>query len=197
LEEKFGHQTIVQTIPAIAVAVQWLRVLRQTWLLIAGAGETQKTEIEKNRTKKRIKVRRINRMERLRYEKYNGLNSMIIIDLHNGYSVVAANGWNKKERNYKVSLFLKDNEVDTLNLIEEAKAVEIRADYKTINSAILRHVSELLESGFFQTYIERAEYEQKCFDIGNMVIEEIKHNPVSESDAKEQDIETTETSAVS
>lgn len=140
---------------------------------------------------------RISKMKRLRYEKYNGLDSMIIINLHNGYSIVAANGWDSIEKIYKVSLFLKDNEVDTLNLIEGAKAIEIKANYKTINSAILRHVSELLESGFFQTYIERAEYEQKCFDIGNMVIEEIKHNPVSESDAKEQDIETTETSAVS
>lgn len=177
---------------------QWLHALCQTCLLMSGAGKMQKTEIKKNRIKKRIKVRRICRMKKLRYEKYNGLDSMIIIDLHNGYSVVAANGWDKEEKNYKVSLFLKDNEVDTLNLIEEAKSVEISADYKIINSAVLRHVSELSVSGFFKPYIERAKYEQKCFDIGNMVIEEIKHNPVSESDKKEtQDIETTEASAVS
>lgn len=118
-------------------------------------------------------------MKRLRYEKYNGLNSMIIIDLHNGYSVVAANGWDKTEKIHKVSLFLKDNQTDILNLIEEAKAIEIRADYKTVNSAVLRHVSELLESRFFKPYIERAEYEQKCFDIGNMVIEETRYYPTT------------------
>ena len=114
-------------------------------------------------------------MEKLRYEKYNGLDSMIIIDLHNGYSVVAANGWDKKEKNYKVSLFLKDNEIDTLNLIEEAKTLKFENIYKPINSAILYKVSELLESGFFKPYIERAEYEQKCFDIGNMTIEETRY----------------------
>ncbi|MFG6378254.1 MAG: hypothetical protein K1W19_08075 [Lachnospiraceae bacterium] len=122
---------------------------------------------------------RISKMKRLRYEKYNGLDSMIIINLHNGYSIVAANGWDKTEKNYKVSLFLKDNEVDTLNLIEEAKAVEIRADYKTVNSAVLCYVTELLEPGFFDPYIERVKYEQKCFDIGNMAIEEIRYYPTT------------------
>lgn len=116
-------------------------------------------------------------MKRLRYEKYNGLDSMIIINLHNGYSVVAANGWDSIEKIYKVSLFLKDNEVDTLNLIEGVKAIEIKADYKMVNYAVLDHVSKLLESGFFKPYIERTEYEQKCFDIGNMVIEETRYYP--------------------
>jgi len=152
----------------------------------------QKPEIKRNR------IRRINKMEKLRYEKYNGLDSMIIIDLHNGYSVVAANGWDREEKNYKVSLFLKDNGIDTLSLIEEAKAVEIRADYKTVNAAVLRRVSEFLETEFFDPYIERAMYEQKCFDIGNMVIEEIKHNPASKSGEEQgQDTETVKTSVVS
>ncbi len=118
-------------------------------------------------------------MKRLRYEKYNGLNSMIIIDLHNGYSIVAANGWDKAEKIYKVLLFLKDNQTDILNLIEEAKALRIRTSYKAINSAILHQVSKFLEIGFFEPYIERTKYEQKCFDIGNMAIEETRYCPVT------------------
>ncbi len=104
---------------------------------------------------------------------------MIIIDLHNGYSIVAANGWDKAEKIYKVLLFLKDNQTDILNLIEEAKALRIRTSYKAINSAILHQVSKFLEIGFFEPYIERTKYEQKCFDIGNMAIEETRYCPVT------------------
>ena len=139
------------------------------------ADGTQKTGIKWNIIKKANKIRRINKMKKLRYEKYNGLDSMIIIDLHNGYSVIAANGWDKAEKIYKVCLFLKDNQADILNLIEEAKTIEIRSGYKTVNSAVLRHVSELLEARFFEPYIERTKYEQKCFDIGNMAIEETRY----------------------
>ena len=42
---------------------------------------------------------------------------------------------------------------------------------KKPSSAKLKQVSTFLEEGFFDKYIERYEYETKCFDIGNEQME--------------------------
>lgn len=106
-------------------------------------------------------------MKRLRYEKYNNSDSVITIDLHNGYSVIAISGFNADAYNYTTSLFLKENSIDDWKLIEDAENIEFNANKSTINSAILKYVSNHLEEGFFDYYIQRYEYEIKCFDKGS------------------------------
>ena len=106
-------------------------------------------------------------MQRLKYEKFNNSNDVIMIDLHNGYSVIAVTGFDAENRIYNTTLFLKDNTIDTWKLVEQADKLEFRANQNTINSAILKKVSEFLNEGFFDYYIQRYEYEMKCFDIGN------------------------------
>ena len=51
------------------------------------------------------------------------------------------------------------------------ESVEFNVNYKTINKAILKHVANLLSDGFFDYYIDRYDYELKCFDIGNELFE--------------------------
>lgn len=111
-------------------------------------------------------------MGRLTYEKINNSNDTIKIDLHNGYSVVAISGWNPTKKCYITTLSLKDNTIDTTKLIEKAESLEIYANYKTINSAILKQVSAYLEEGFFNYYIERYKFEQQCLNIGCKILEE-------------------------
>ena len=110
-------------------------------------------------------------MERLTYENYRGCKDIITIDLHNDYTVIAIKSWNQDERKYIVQLMLKENTVDKWDLIEKAESLEFNVDYKIINKAILKHVSILLSDGFFDYYIDRYEYELKCFDIGNEIAE--------------------------
>ena len=110
-------------------------------------------------------------MQRLKYEKINNSNEAIMIDLHNGYSVIAVTGFDTKNGVYATTLFLKDNTIDTWKLIENAENLEFHANQNTINSAILKKVSEFLNEGFFDYYIERYEYELNCFDIGNEIAE--------------------------
>lgn len=104
--------------------------------------------------------------KRLTYEEYKGCKDIITIDLHNGFTVIAIKMWNKNKHNYSVQLMLKENTIDKWDLIEKAESLEFNANYKTINSAILKQVAEYLEEGFFNYYIEIFEYELKCFDIG-------------------------------
>ena len=111
------------------------------------------------------------KMQRLKYEKFNNLNDVIMIDLHNGYTVIAVTGFNTENRVYTTTLFLKENTIDTWKLIENAENLEFHANHNTINSAILKQVSTFLQEGFFNYYIQRYEYEMKCFDKGNSIYE--------------------------
>ena len=110
-------------------------------------------------------------MQRLKYEKFNNSNEVITINLHNGYSVIAVTGFDTKNGVYATTLFLKDNTIDTWKLVENAENLEFHANQNTINSAILKKVSEFLKEGFFDYYIDRYEYELKCYDIGNETVE--------------------------
>lgn len=110
-------------------------------------------------------------MEKLRYERFNNSDNVISIDLHNGFTVIAVSGWQPKYHNYTTTLFLKDNTIDTWNLIEQAESLEFQANQKTINSAILKQVSTYLADGFFDSYIDRYKYETECFDRGNDLFE--------------------------
>ena len=110
-------------------------------------------------------------MQRLKYEKFNNSNEVITIDLHNGYTVIAVTGFDTENGVYATTLFLKDNTIDTWKLIENAENLEFHANHNTINSAILKQVSTFLQEGFFDYYIQRYEYEMKCFDKGNSIYE--------------------------
>lgn len=104
--------------------------------------------------------------KRLKYDKYRGMDNIIAIDLHNGYTTIAIIG--KAENNtYDVQLMLKENTVDTWTLIEKAEHIIIHSDENRIYSAILKTVGTYLQDGFFDYYINRYEYELKCFDLGN------------------------------
>ena len=110
-------------------------------------------------------------MQRLKYEKFNNSNDVITIDLHNGYTVIAVTGFDIENGIYTTTLFLKDNTIDTWKLIENAENLEFHANHNAINSAILKQVSTFLQEEFFNYYIQRYEYEMKCFDKGNSIYE--------------------------
>ena len=108
---------------------------------------------------------------RLEYRNYMGCKDILTINLHNSYTVIAIKSWNPDEHKYTVQLMLKENTVDKWDLIEKAESLEFNVDYKIINKVILKHVAVLLSEGFFDYYIQRYEYELKCFDIGNEIAE--------------------------
>ena len=111
------------------------------------------------------------KMQRLKYEKFNNSNEVITIDLHNEYTVIAVTGFDVETKTYITTLFLKENTIDTWKLIENAENLEFHANHNAINSAILKQVSTFLQEGFFDYYIQRYEYEMKCFDKGNSIYE--------------------------
>lgn len=108
--------------------------------------------------------------KRLKYNKCRGVDNIITIDLHNGYTTIAIIGKDENDA-YDVQLMLKENTVETWTLIEEAKHLKFNATDKTIYLAILKTVSDYLQEGFFDYYINRYEYELKCFEIGDVMMQ--------------------------
>ena len=101
-------------------------------------------------------------MKRLKYEKINNSNNVISIDLENGYSVIAVSGENKELNSYIVTLYLKENSIETFRLIGAADKLVFTKEQVVngINFSILKMVSEYLENGFFQYYIDQYEFEE-------------------------------------
>lgn len=108
--------------------------------------------------------------KRLKYNKYKNMDNIITIDLHNDYTIIAIIG-KDETGNYDVELRIKENTVEKWNLIERAEHITFDANTKNIYSAILKTVSTYLNEGFFDYYIDRYEYELKCFDIGSEIEE--------------------------
>lgn len=103
-------------------------------------------------------------MNKLTYTRLG--DSVIAIDLKNGYTVIALYGWYKGT--YYSRFLLKDNQIDNWSLIEKLEKVNFeKANYNTIRSAILKYVAALLDENFFDYYVKRYEYEVKCFEFGN------------------------------
>lgn len=101
----------------------------------------------------------------LKYE--NMANLTISVNLQNDYSVIAMADWNKKNKNYNVTFYLKRDDINILDLMEKQENVEFNSNLKSIKTDVAKYITNLLTDGFFKYYIERYEYEQKCFDKGN------------------------------
>ena len=109
-------------------------------------------------------------MKKLTYQKI--ANTVIEIDLQNGYTIRAIIIPNKEENNYKASLELKDNETSLYDLMGDFEHLIIKATDRTIYSTVLKEVASLMENNMFNKYIERYEYMLRCFDRGNELFEQ-------------------------
>lgn len=98
-------------------------------------------------------------------------NSTIEINLHNGYSVIVFEAHQQELHKFILSLYLKKDSINVLDLIESQDAVEISANFKTINNRVLKYVATLMEEGFFDYYMQRYDYMLRCFDKGNELFE--------------------------
>ena len=111
----------------------------------------------------------LNKMnKKLKYEKINNNPNVITIDLLNGYSVIAISGENKELESYTATLYLKENSIETFRLIGCADKLIFPKEELThgINAAILKTVSDFLDNGFLQYYIDQYEFEESLVSEG-------------------------------
>ncbi|MFT4107145.1 MAG: hypothetical protein QM657_15430 [Lacrimispora sp.] len=100
-------------------------------------------------------------------------NNVVEVDLENGYKVVAMANWNNEKKRYFTTLLLHENTVDKWDMLETAANVEKNySDMKAIKRDLAQYVAELHKEGFFEKYIDRYEYELKCFERGHDLYKE-------------------------
>lgn len=98
-------------------------------------------------------------------------NTTILVDLHNGYTVMGIANWNRNEELYYVTLYLTRNDTYMFDLIQQAENVKIKSDIKSIKFDITKYITNKITEGFFKYYIDRYEYQQECFRRGNEIFE--------------------------
>lgn len=109
-------------------------------------------------------------MKKLKYQRFNNLNNVISINLHNDYEVIALIGRDSND-DYDVQLMLNSLTIGNWTLIEKAEHLHFQSNSNNVYSAILKTVDSYLQDGTLEYYIERYEYELKCFDKGNDLFE--------------------------
>lgn len=112
--------------------------------------------------------------------KYNKeANSVISINLHNGYFIIAMTKWNNECQKYFTTLYVKHKTVDILDKLENFSNVECTTtSAKEINNEVAELVIDKFKSGEFDYYINRYDYYQECFDKGNEFFENKRNENV-------------------
>lgn len=104
--------------------------------------------------------------------KYKILNrDTIEVNLENNYKIIALAHWDNIKKQYYVTLMIHEKSIDNWSLIEKAENMPIESDIKSIKRDMALLVTNLLTDGFFKYYIDRYEYELKCFEKGNAFFE--------------------------
>lgn len=108
-------------------------------------------------------------MQKLTYERVG--DSVLKIDLKNGFEVIASYLSNKERNKYTTTLSIKRMNIGLLDLMDNENdsfvGLEFEDTHKTICPSILRQVSTLLFKGRLQYYMDRYDYMLDCFDKGN------------------------------
>lgn len=106
----------------------------------------------------------------LRYKIIN--KETIEVDLENDYIIIAMSHWDNAKQNYYVTLMLRKKNIHNWSLIEKAENIFLETNIKTLKRDMTMFVEKLYNEGFFSYYIERYEYEMKCFDYANELFEQ-------------------------
>lgn len=94
----------------------------------------------------------------------------ISVEILNDYIVWAMANWDKEKQKYAVTMYLQRNDVDLLDKMEQLN-YEIESDRQSIKSDLCKMITYLLDNNRFDLFINRYEYQMKCFDKGNELLE--------------------------
>ena len=73
----------------------------------------------------------------LRYEII--ANVGISVDLHNNYTVVALAKWNKEKESYLATFYIKQTDIDHLDLMDDQIEIEFSSEIKTIKNDLVKY----------------------------------------------------------
>ena len=86
----------------------------------------------------------------LRYEII--ANVGISVDLHNNYTVVALAKWNKEKESYLATFYIKQTDIDHLDLMDDQIEIEFSSEIKTIKLIFVSVYISLNNSSFYKHF---------------------------------------------
>lgn len=95
----------------------------------------------------------------------------IEFDLENNYKIKAEFIFDKTLNKYLVTFYIRQSQVGMWDQIDKATNITFDSSRETIKTDIAKYFTKLLIEGFFKYYIDRYEYQMKCFDKGNDLYE--------------------------
>lgn len=119
---------------------------------------------------KRIVKKEI-RKGKIKMFRYEKLGQVISVKLNNGYKVIAFANYKLGKEVYEVKFYIKWNDID---IFDEASETEIKCDRSSLYETVAGFVETIYKDGVFDKYIERYEYQQRCFEIGNDILRKKK-----------------------
>lgn len=85
------------------------------------------------------------------------------------YKVYMMANYSKETDTYHTKLYIMRNDVEDLNLIDDE--YEFKSNFATLKQDMVTYITEKFDKGYFDYFIDRYEYQQKCFDNGVEVVE--------------------------
>ena len=89
----------------------------------------------------------------LRYENFSNIG--IETSLHNGYSIIGFALWDKALGQYTANFYIKDDQVNHFDLMEDHSSIIIKTDAQNIRNDLNKYINENFEAGKFNYYIKR------------------------------------------
>ena len=108
----------------------------------------------------------------MRYTKHG---ETISVKINDNYSVFAMARWDKEDRQYKVTLYLRNESIGNLSLLLNAVDVPIQAKRNTLYSEVTKYIESLMTDRFFLKAITAYEFELECFDKGIELFDELTY----------------------
>lgn len=103
----------------------------------------------------------------LRYE--NGGNTIFVKLPHTDYTVMMMANWVDADKEYSCKTYISRNDTENFSVVEEN--IKISSDIKTIKIKMASYITDRFNKGNYNRFIEIYEYENKCFEIGNDIME--------------------------
>ena len=98
---------------------------------------------------------------------YTYQGESVSIDLGNGFIVTAIAKWSNTEKLYYTKFYINLSEVSMLDLVEED--IQINAEMKNLRVTIAQYVTDKLDEGFYDFYMNRFNEQMEIFDIGTEI----------------------------
>ena len=80
------------------------------------------------------------------------------------YTVHMMAAYDKDNKIYNTKMYIERNDVNDLSLVNDKYLVE--SDSKNIKYDMANYITKQFNNGFFDYYMDRYEYQQKCFTKG-------------------------------